>query len=361
VYLSFVSTLFSPIALRGVTFENRIVVSPMCQYSSKDGNASDWHVVNLGHFALSGPGLVFFEATHVSPEGRITDTDLGLYSDENEAAMARVIAFVRTWTRSKIGVQLAHAGRKGSMTPPWEGGAPASGEHAYRTVAPSALPYADWPVPVELDAAGLQKVREDFVAAAKRSECLGIDAIELHFAHGYLAHQFLSPLSNARTDEYGGSLENRMRFPLELFDAVRAAWPQEKPLGVRISATDWVEGGWDLPQSIAFVQQLQVRGCDFVDVSSGGLSPDQQLAVGPGYQVPFSAEIKKATGATTMAVGMITQPAQAEAIVASGEADFIALARGFIRNPRWTWDAADELGAEAFVPPEYQRGRKSKA
>ncbi len=352
------SKLFSPMTLRGTTFENRIVVSPMCQYSSIDGNANDWHVVNLGQFALCGPGLVFFEATHVSPEARITDADLGLYSDDNEAAMARVIAFIRQWARSKIGVQLAHAGRKGSTVPPWNGGGPASGEHAYQTVAPSEIPYADWPAPQALDTEGLQKVRNDFVAAAKRAQRLGVDVIELHFAHGYLAHEFLSPLSNQRTDQYGGSLENRLRFPLELFEAVRAAWPQEQPLGVRISASDWVPGGWDVEQSIAFVKELQKRGCDFVDVSSGGNSPEQKITLGPGYQVPFSQAIKQATGITTFSVGMITQAAQAEEIVANGQSDFVALARAFIRNPRWVWDAADQLGGEPFVPPEYLRGRR---
>jgi len=356
-----VSKLFSPIALRGLTLENRIVVSPMCQYSSTDGNANDWHLVNLGHYALSGPGLAFFEATHVSPEGRITDQDLGLYSDENEAAMARVIAFMRKWTRTKVGVQLAHAGRKGSTLPPWEGGGPASGAHAYQTVSASDLPYADWPAPKALDAAGLQKVRNDFIVAAERAADLGADVVELHFAHGYLAHQFLSPLSNVRADIYGGSLENRMRFPLELFDGVRKVWPSEKPLGVRISATDWVPGGWDLEQSIAFVRELHKRGCDFIDVSSGGLSPDQQIPVEPGYQVPFSDAIKKATRIATFAVGLITQPNQAEGIIANGQADCISMARAFIRNPNWVWDAADQLGADPFVPPQYQRGRKTKA
>jgi 2,4-dienoyl-CoA reductase-like NADH-dependent reductase (Old Yellow Enzyme family) len=361
VYETFVSKLFSPIALRGTTFENRIVVSPMCQYSAIDGCANDWHVVNLGSFALSGPGLAIFEATHVSPEGRITDRCLGLYSDANEAGMKRVVEYLRTWTTTKIGVQLAHAGRKGSTSPPWEGGGKLPPERAYRTVAPSAIAFDGYAQPVALDDAGLQKVRDDFANAAKRALRLDIDVIELHFAHGYLAHQFLSPLSNLRTDAYGGSLENRMRFPLELFEAVRAVWPQEKVLGVRISATDWVAGGWDVEQSIAFVRELQQRGCDFVDVSSGGLSPDQKIALGPGYQVPFSQALKEATGMTTFAVGMITEPEQAEEIVASGHADFVAIARGFIRNPRWVWDAADALGAESFVPNEYQRGRKTKA
>ncbi len=333
----------------------------MCEYSCDDGVANDWHLVNLGHYSLSGPGLVIFEATAVNPEGRITDRDLGLYSDECEAGMARTVAFIRRWTRSKIGVQLAHAGRKASTLPPWEGGGSASGDRAYQTFAPSAIPYGDWHTPAALDEAGLQKLRVDYVAAAQRAARLGIDVIEMHFAHGYLGHQFLSPLTNQRTDAYGGSLENRMRFPLELFDAVRAVWPEDRPLGVRISATDWAPGGWDVESSIVFVKALLQRGCDFVDVSSGGLVPHQKISVGPGYQVPFSLTIKRATGAATVAVGMITEPAQAEMILSSGEADFIAIARGFIRNPRWTWDAADELGGNPFVPPQYERGRKTRA
>ncbi len=352
------SALFSPLALRNLTLENRVVVSPMCQYSSVDGSANDWHVVNVGHFALSGPGLAFFEATHVSPEGRITDRDLGLYSDENETGMERVVRFLRSWTRVSVGVQLAHAGRKGSTLPPWEGGGAASGERSYSIVAPSAIPYEEgWHVPSALDDEGMQKVRNDFAEAAKRAQRLGIDVVELHFAHGYLAHQFLSPLSNLRSDRYGGSLENRMRFPLELFDCVRALWPEEKPLGVRISATDWVEGGWDVDSSVAFSSALKVRGCDFVDVSSGGLSPKQHIDATPGYQVPFSARIKRETGARTIAIGKITDPRQAEQIVANGDADMVALARGFLRWPRWTWDAADELGGEPFVPNQYLRGR----
>lgn len=352
------SLLFSPIVLRDLEFANRVVVSPMCQYSSADGDANDWHVVNLGHFALSGPALAFFEATAVSPEARITDRDLGLYSDSNETAMARVVAFLRTWTKTNIGVQLAHAGRKASTLPPWEGGGRAHGARAYPTVAPSAIAYEEgWQVPAALDDAGLQKVRDDFVRAAQRCERLGIDVIELHFAHGYLGHQFLSPLSNRREDAYGGSLENRMRFPLELFDAVRAVWTK-KPLGVRISATDWAEGGWDVEQSIAFVNAVKAHGCDFVDVSSGGLVPFQKIPVGPAYQVPFASQIKRATGMPAMTVGMITDPEQAETILRNGDADFIELARGFIRNPNWTWDAADALGGESFVPNQYQRGRR---
>lgn len=352
------SALFSPLALRGIELENRIVVSPMCQYSSVDGSACDWHVVNLGHLALCGPAIAFFEATHVSPQGRITDRDLGLYSDENERAMERVVRFLRTWTRAKVGVQLAHAGRKGATLPPWEGGGPAPPERAYAIVAPSAIPFDEtWHVPEALDESGLRKVRDDFVAAARRAERLAVDVLELHFAHGYLAHEFLSPLSNHRADRYGGTLENRMRFPLELFDAVRAVWPQHLPLGVRISATDWVQGGWDLDGSVAFANELKRRGCDFIDVSSGGLSPRQKIDAKPGYQVPFAARIKRESGVCTIAVGMITEPRQAENIVARGDADLVSLARGFLRHPRWTWDAADALGGKAFAPNQYLRGR----
>jgi 2,4-dienoyl-CoA reductase-like NADH-dependent reductase (Old Yellow Enzyme family) len=356
-----VSALFSPITLRDVTLENRIVVSPMCQYSCDDGTANDWHLVHLGHLSLSGPGAAFFEATHVSPEARITDRDLGLYSDQNEEGIARVVHFVRRWApRVKVGVQLAHAGRKGSTLPPWEARHPVPHERAYPTVAPSAIPFDEgWQVPRELDAAGLRKIRDDFVAAARRAQRLGLDVVELHFAHGYLAHEFLSPLSNHRADAYGGSLENRMRFPLELFDRVRAEWPERKPLGVRISATDCVDDGWEVQQATEFVAALKARGCDYVDVSSGGLSPKQKTDLHPGYQVPFSSQIKRATGITTIAVGLITDPAQAEAIVAAGDADMVALARGFLRHPRWTWDAADALGGESFVPNQYLRGRKT--
>jgi 2,4-dienoyl-CoA reductase-like NADH-dependent reductase (Old Yellow Enzyme family) len=354
--------LFTPIALRRLMLENRIVVSPMCQYSCEDGSANDWHIVNLGHLALSGPALAFFEATHVSSGGRITDRDLGLYSDENEEGMARVVRFLRRWTRSKVGVQLAHAGRKGSTLPPWEGGGPAKPPHAYPIVAPSAIAFDEgWHVPSALDTVGLQKIRDDFVAAARRCQRLGVDVIELHFAHGYLAHQFLSPLSNQRTDEYGGSLENRLRFPLQLFERVRNVSPEDKPLGVRISATDWVEGGWDLDQSIVFAKELKARGCDFIDVSSGGLSPKQKIQAGPGYQVPFASRIRREVGIATIAVGMITDPHQAEEIIAKGAADMVMLARGFLRNPRWTWDAADALGGDAFVPSQYLRARTTKA
>jgi NADPH2 dehydrogenase len=355
-----VPNLFSPISLRELVLANRVVVSPMCQYSATEGSANDWHVVNLGHYALSGPGLVFFEATHVSPEGRITPRCLGLYDDENEAGMQRVVQFLRRWTKSAIGVQLAHAGRKGGRQVPWEGDGHYEGPGAWTPVAPSAVPFQEgWRTPHALDADGMQKVRDDFVAAAQRSQRLGLDTIELHFAHGYLAHQFLSPLSNRRTGRYGGSLENRMRFPLELFDAVRAVWPAAKPLGVRVSATDHVRGGWDLEQTIALAKELATRGCDYIDTSSGGLSPLQKIDSKPGYQVPYARAVRRASGVPTIAVGAITDPHHAEKIVARGDADMVALARGFIRDPRWTWSAADALGGVSFVPPEYLRGRKS--
>lgn len=356
------SALFTSLQMRDVELENRIVVSPMCQYSSDDGSANDWHLVHLGHLALAGPALVFCEATHVSPEGRITDRDAGLYSDANAAALEPVVHFIRRWTRAKFGIQLAHAGRKGATMPPWEGGGPAPPERAYPIVAPSAIPFDEgWHVPRALDDDGLEKIRNDFVAAARRAAALGFDVVELHFAHGYLAHEFLSPLSNERTDRYGGSLQNRMRFPLELFDCVRAVWPEGKPLGVRVSATDWVEGGWTIDDCVRFASALAARGCDFVDASSGGLSPKQQIDARPGYQVPFAQRIKREAKVRTIAIGLITDPRHAEEIVASGSADLVALARGFLREPRWPWDAGDELGATPFVPNQYARGRRALA
>jgi 2,4-dienoyl-CoA reductase-like NADH-dependent reductase (Old Yellow Enzyme family) len=352
--------LFSPIDLRGVRFENRIVVSPMCQYSATDGTANDWHLVNLGHLALSGPGLVFFEATHVSPEGRITANCLGLYSDENEAAMARVVRFLREWTQAKVGVQLAHAGRKASTLPPWTGGGPIRDGRAWTPVAPSALAYdARANVPQALDEAGLRKVLHDFTAAVARCARLGVDVVELHFAHGYLAHEFLSPLSNNRTDAYGGSLANRMRFPLELFEAARLAWPQRLPLGVRISATDYIEGGWNLDEATMFAHELQRRGCDFIDCSSGGLAPAQRIDPRPGYQVGFSRDIRRTAQIATIAIGAITDPKLAERIVVDGDADFVALARGYLRDPRWAWSAADALEGDSFVPEQYLRARQT--
>ena len=352
------SALFSPISLGGLTLANRIVVSPMCQYSAEDGNATDWHLMHLGNFSVSGAGLVMVEATAVEPRGRITYGDLGLYSGANEQALGRVLRFCRQYGQATMGIQLAHAGRKGSDNLPWdEGGRPlTTQEGAWQTVAPSPITYDEaWPLPQALDRAGLEAVREAFVAATQRAARLDFDLVELHGAHGYLLHQFLSPLSNRRTDDYGGTLENRLRFPLEVFSAVREHWPEHKPLGVRISATDYIDGGWQLADSVIFATELKKRGCDFIDVSGGGLGPQQRIAPGPGYQVPFAEEIRRQTKITTMVVGMINQPRQAEAIIASGQADLVALARGMLYNPRWAWHAAEELWAEASYPPQYLR------
>jgi 2,4-dienoyl-CoA reductase-like NADH-dependent reductase (Old Yellow Enzyme family) len=353
------SKLFTPITLGKLALSNRIAIAPMCQYSAEHGQASDWHLIHLGHMALSGAGLLFIEATAVSPEGRISPGDLGLWSDQTEAALARVLKSVRKYSAIPIAIQLAHAGRKASCRVPWEGGQSISPQQGgWQTVAPSALPFAanDAP-PLALDHAGLQRIREDFAATAQRACRLGVDAIELHSAHGYLLHQFLSPLSNVRDDRYGGTPENRMRFPLEVFESVRNAGPADMPVGVRISATDWVSGGWDIGQSVVYARELQQRGCSFIHVSSGGLSPLQQIPAEPGYQVPFAERIRRETGLATIAVGLITEPEQAEAIISSGQADMVALARGMLYDPRWPWHAAAKLGAQIEAPPQYLRSQ----
>ena len=351
------STLFTPFALRGLTLPNRIVVSPMCQYMSVDGSANDWHLMHLGQFAMGAAGLLITEATHVSPVGRITPRCLGLYSDENEKAIKHVVDFCRKNGVVKLGIQLAHAGRKGSTHTPFEGGKPlVTGEGAWTTVAPSALPFGPgWHVPEALSLSGLTDVKQQFVESAKRALRIGFDLIELHSAHGYLLHQFLSPISNQRTDKYGGSLENRLRYPLEVFDAVRAIWPQDRVLGVRVSATDWIDGGWTPEETVLYARELKARGCDFIDASSGALDPRQQIPFGPGYNVPFAQMIRKGTGIPTMAVGLITKPSQAEEIIASGKADLIAIARAAMDDPRWAWHAARELGGEAAYAPNYVR------
>jgi 2,4-dienoyl-CoA reductase-like NADH-dependent reductase (Old Yellow Enzyme family) len=353
------SKLFSPIALGGLTLKNRIAIAPMCQYSAQDGSATSWHTIHLGHLALSGAGILFIEATAVTPEGRISPDDLGLWSDANEQALGNVLQAVRAHSHMPIAIQLAHAGRKASTHVPWQGGKSIpSNAGGWTTVAPSALPFAEQDeTPLALDEAGLKRVRDAFVAAAMRAQRLGIDAIEVHAAHGYLLHQFLSPLSNRREDRYGGALENRLRFPLEVFEAIRAAFPADKPVGVRVSATDWVDGGWDIEQTAAFAQALKQRGCDFIDVSSGGLSPLQKIPLGPGYQVPFAARIRAETGMPTIAVGLITEAEQAEDIIASGQADMVALARGMLYDPRWPWHAAARLGAQVDAPPQYWRSQ----
>ena len=352
------SALFSPFTLRDLTLPNRIVVSPMCQYSAIDGQANAWHLIHLGGLALSGAGMLIIEATAVEALGRITPGDLGLWDDATEAALAPVLAAVRQVSNTAVVMQIGHAGRKASSHLPWDGGQmiPADAADGWTPHAPSAMPQKEGEAaPQALDAAGLRRVRDAFVATAKRAARLGIDGLEIHAAHGYLLHQFLSPISNRRTDDYGGSLENRMRFPLEVFDAVRAAFPADKPVGLKVSATDWVEGGWNIEQTIAFAKQLKTRGVDWIDVSSGGISPLQKITIGPGYQVPFANAVKEGTGVTTMAVGLITDARQAEEVIATGQADFVALARAMLYDPRWGWHAAAELGATVQAPPPYWR------
>ena len=354
------SSLFQPWQIGAMPLANRIVVAPMCQYSSVDGSANDWHLIHLGHLALSGAGLLVVEATAVSAEGRITAGDLGLYDDANEAALGRVLAAVRAHSPIQVAIQLAHAGRKASSREPWNGGAqiPLGEPGSWQALAPSPLPHASGEqAPTALDDAGLQKIRSVFAEAARRATRLGLDGIEVHAAHGYLLHQFLSPIANHRDDAYGGSLENRMRFPLEVFDAVRAAFTAERPVWARVSATDWVTGGWDVEQTVAFAKALRSRGCDAIHVSSGGVSPQQKIPVGPGYQVPLARQIKEQVGLPTIAVGLITDAEQAEAIVAGGDADAVALARAMLYDPRWPWHAAAKLGARVAAPPQYWRSQ----
>jgi NADPH2 dehydrogenase len=351
------SLLFSPIELRGLKLPNRIMVAPMCQYSAENGAANDWHFTHVNTLSLSGAAMFCIEATGVEPAGRITPGCLGLYDDATEAALKPIIASVRKHSKAALAIQLAHAGRKASSHRPWEGGQQIPiGQGGWQTEAPSALPHKEGEAsPHAFDAAGLARVRDAFVASARRAERLGIDAIELHCAHGYLLHQFLSPVSNRRTDQYGGSLENRMRFPLEIFEAIRATFPADKPVGIKVSATDWVEGGWDIAQTIALAKELKARGLDWIDVSSGGVSPGQKIPLGPGYQVPLAEAVRQATGLTTVAVGLITQARQAEDILSAGKADMIALARGMLYDPRWGWHAAAELGGHVSAPPPYWR------
>ena len=353
------SMLFTPYELGPLKLANRIAIAPMCQYSAEEGLPTDWHMIHLGQLAMSGAALLIIEATAVTEEGRITPGDLGLWSDAHLDALRPVVAAMRRHAPIKIGMQLAHAGRKASSAAPWEGGANIHPDQArgWQTVAPSALPHAEGEsVPLALDAAGLQRIKQGFVDAALRAQALGLDALELHGAHGYLLHQFLSPLANQREDEYGGSLENRMRYPLEVFRAVRAAVP-DLCVGMRISATDWVEGGWDIEQSVRFAQELEKLGCHFIHVSSGGVSPRQKIPVGAGYQIAFAERIKRETNLPTIGVGLITEPQQAEHILQSGQADMVALARAMLYDPRWPWHAAAELGAQVAAPPQYWRSQ----
>jgi 2,4-dienoyl-CoA reductase-like NADH-dependent reductase (Old Yellow Enzyme family) len=354
------SRLFEPFQLGTLPLDNRILIAPMCQYSAVEGTATDWHMIHLGHLALSGAAMLIVEATAVSPEGRITPSDLGLYNDANEVGIARILHAIRANSPIKVAIQLAHAGRKASSRAPWDGGLqiPLTEVGSWTAVAPSSVPHnATEDKPMALDDEGLQRVRDQFAATAKRAAKLGFDGIEVHSAHGYLLHEFLSPLANQRTDRYGGSLENRMRFPLEVFDAVRAAFPADKPVWVRVSATDWVEGGWDIEGTVAFAKALEARGCAAIHVSSGGVSPQQAIKLGPGYQVPFAQRIKSEVGIPTIAVGLITEPEQAEEIIASDEADAVSLARAMLYDPRWPWHAAAKLGAHVVAPKQYWRSQ----
>jgi 2,4-dienoyl-CoA reductase-like NADH-dependent reductase (Old Yellow Enzyme family) len=354
------SHLFEPLRLGSLQLANRIVIAPMCQYSAgSEGSATDWHLIHLGHLALSGAALLITEATAVSAVGRISPADLGLYSDDNERALARVLAAIRSYSPMKVAIQLAHAGRKGSSEAPWDGGAqiPPDAPRGWLPEAPSAIPHSPEEVPpAALDRDGLARVRDEFAMAATRAARLGFDGIELHFAHGYLLNEFLSPLSNRRADEYGGSRANRMRFPLEVFDAVRASAPG-LPVWVRVSATDWVEGGWDVPDTVALVQELGRRGCVAAHVSSGGVSSQQKIPLGPGYQVPLARRVKEETGLPTVAVGLITEPEQADGIIARGDADAVAMARAMLYDPRWPWHAAAKLGAQVDAPKPYWRSQ----
>ena len=354
------SKLFSPTALGPLQLSNRIAIAPMCQYSAIEGLATDWHMIHLGNLALSGAALLIIEATAVVPEGRLSPDDLGLWSDAHADALDPIVRAMRRHSPIKIAIQLAHAGRKASSQAPWEGGAniPPGQPRGWQTVAPSSVPHAeDDPAPLELDAEGLARIRDGFVAAARRAHALGLDAIELHGAHGYLLHEFLSPLSNLREDDYGGSLDNRMRFPLEIVDAVRSAVPGGMAVGMRISATDWVEGGWEIEQSVRFAHELKARGCDFIHVSTGGLSPVQQIALEPGYQIAYAQRIKRETRMPTIGVGLITEPEHAERILHDGAAAVIGLARAKLYDPRWPWHAAARLGDRVFAPPQYWRSQ----
>lgn len=354
------SRLFTPLRIKSVELKNRIAVSPMCQYSSTDGFASDWHLVHLGSRAVGGAGLIITEATAVSPEGRISPHDLGIWKDEHLAKLQQITAFM-TAQGTVPGIQLAHAGRKASTNVPWEGrGKVAIEDGGWEVVAPSAIAFSDnYPMPVALDQNGIQKIINDFTLAARRALQAGFKVVEIHAAHGYLVHEFLSPLSNKRTDAYGGSFENRIRLLLDIIAGVQTVWPNDLPLLVRISATDWADGGWDVEQSVQLARVLQQQGVDLMDVSSGGLVNYQQITIGPAYQLPFASRIRKETGMLTGTVGMITTSIQSETILVNGDADLIIMAREILRDPYFSLRAAHELGEKENVrwPVQYERAR----
>ena len=349
--------LFTPTSLGPVSVPNRIMISPMCQYSAIDGNVNDWHTAHLGSLALSGAGLLCVEATAVSPEGRITPNCVGLYNDENQRALQSLVGTLRAASPVRLMIQLGHAGRKASSARPWDGGELlASAQGGWETIAPSALPHkAGETAPRAMTRAEIDRIIADFGKAAKRARALGFDAIEIHAAHGYLLHQFLSPLANARDDDYGGSLENRMRLTMQVFDAVREAAGSTMAVGARLSATDWVDGGWDIEDCAVLAKRLQSAGADFLDVSSAGVSPLQKITIGPGYQVGFAERMRREVNIPVITVGLITEPQQAEEILQAGQADMVALARAFIANPRWPWRAAAELGGRLQGHPQYYR------
>jgi 2,4-dienoyl-CoA reductase-like NADH-dependent reductase (Old Yellow Enzyme family) len=351
------SSLFSPIRLGQVELANRIVVAPMCQYSADDGSATDWHWAHLGMLANCGAGLVIVEATHVERHGRITHGCLGLYSDHNEASLKRVIDHCRRAGTAKWGIQIAHAGRKASSQRPWEGGGSLKpGQDPWETLGPSPLPFGkDWHMPRVATQADIDHVRDCFVNSAKRAVRIGFDTIELHYAHGYLAHSFLSPVSNHRTDQYGGSLENRMRFSREIARAVREVVPKSIALGARITGSDWRDDGLTPGDAVAFSKALMTDGLDYIDVSSGGITADTRNPTGPGYNVPIAERVKKEAGIATRVVGLITTPSQSEAIISDGKADMVAMARAMLDDPRWGWHAGAELGAEVARAPQYLR------
>ena len=357
------SKLFSPISLGGLSLANRIVIAPMCQYSAEDGKMNDWHLQHLGMLAQSGAGALTIEATGVTPEGRISYGDVGLYNDECEAAMGRVLEGVRRWSDTPLVIQLSHAGRKASSRKPWQGGGqiPPGEPGGWYTMSASSEPFEPaHEQPMAMDDSALERVRNAFANAARRAARLGLDAIQIHGAHGYLLHQFLSPLSNFRNDEYGGSLPNRMRFPLEVFEAVREAFPADRPVTFRVSATDWAPGGWNVDETVALARALEARGCAAIHVSSGGLTPEQKIAIGPNYQVPFARAVKASVHIPVVAVGLITEAEQAEAIIATGEADMVAIARAALYDPRWPWHAAAKLGAQVKPAPQYLRCQPSR-
>lgn len=349
--------LFQPLSLRGITLPNRIIVSPMCQYSAQDGRMNEWHLAHLSQMSLSGAGLLIFEATAVVPEGRISAYDSGLYDDACEAAMARIIGVIRKASEIPLGIQIGHAGRKASTRRPWEGraGLPAE-EGGWQTFAPSALPFADgWPEPLAMTGEQIDDLVAAFVRTAERARRLGFDYLELHCAHGYLLSSFLSPISNRRDDDYGGSLENRMRLPLRIARELRQVWPTDRPLGAKINGSDFVDGGWTDEDAATFAAEIANAGVDMVTVSGGGIDPAQKINVEAGYQVPFAERVRRESGVTTAAVGMIVRPKQAEDILTAEKADLIALARAMLYNPRWPRHAAATLGAELPYPPQYDR------